>query len=316
VTVAASLSRSSYTHLTPEALEESMDTKVGRRPVVVGYDMFGAGDAAFDWAVHEAERRDAPLHMFVARGVLYNAAPGFGAATPWPADLTGQLVAEARSYAASRAPDATVTIDSALGSPASSLVEASKKADLVVVGRRHHTAVGEAIAGSTSTQVVAHAACPVVVVDREFDCPSTAPIVVAVDGSPANDAALAFAFDRASALSAPLVALHAWWLEVPDRVGISWLSEDKLTSIGDAHERLLEEAVAGWTSKYPDVDVRKVLVRALPVEALVAEAEGAQLIVVGSRGHGGFAGLLLGSVSQGLLHHDRPCPLAVVHSQE
>ncbi len=293
-----------------------MDTMVGRRPVVVGYDTFGSGDAAFDWAVQEAARRDAPLHMFVARGVLYNAAPGFGAASPWPNDLTGELVAEARSYAASRAPDSPVTIDSALGSPASSLVEASHQADLIVVGRRHHTAVGEAIAGSTSTQVVAHAACPVVVVDREFDCPPTAPIVVAVDGSPANDAAIAFAFERASTLSAPLVALHAWWLDVPDRIGVSWLSEDKLTDIGDAHERLLEGAVAAWSAKYPDVDVRKVLVRQLPVEALIAEAEGAQLIVVGSRGHGGFAGLLLGSVSQALLHHDRPCPLAVVHTQE
>lgn len=293
-----------------------MDTKTGRRPVVVGYDAFGAGDAAFDWAVQEAARRDAPLHMFVARGVLYNAAPGFGAATPWPSDLTGQLVAEARSYAASRAPDAKVTVDSALGSPASSLVEASHKAELIVVGRRHHTAVGEAVAGSTSTQVVAHAACPVVVVDHEFDCPPTAPIVVAVDGSPANDAALAFAFERASSLSAPLVALHAWWLDVPDRVGISWLSEDKLTDIGDAHERLLDEAVAGWSAKYPDVAVRKVLVRQLPLEAIIAEAQGAQLIVVGTRGHGGFAGLLLGSVSQALLHHDRPCPLAVVHTQE
>jgi nucleotide-binding universal stress UspA family protein len=59
-----------------------------------------------------------------------------------------------------------------------------------------------------------------------------------------------------------------------------------------------------------------VLVRQLPVEAIIAEAQGAQLIVVGSRGHGGFAGLLLGSVSQALLHHDRPCPLAVVHTQE
>ena len=73
-------------------------------------------------------------------------------------------------------------------------------------------------------------------------------------------------------------------------------------------------ALAGWSAKFPDVSVRTVLRRSLPVEAVMSEAEGAQLIVVGSRGHGGFVGLLLGSVSQGLLHRERPCPLAVVHA--
>lgn len=297
-------------------LEETMDTKAGRRAVVVGYDSFGTGDAAFDWAVHEAARRDAPLHLLVARGVLYNAAPGFGAMSPWPDDLTGELVDEARKYAATHAPGTPVTIDSSLRTAPDMLVEASRQAELVVVGRRHHTPVGEAIAGSTSAQVVAHAACPVVVVDREFDFPPTAPIVVAVDGSPENGAALAFAFERASSLSAPLVALHAWWLDVPDRIGVSWLSQDRLSAVEEAHERVLEAAVAEWSEKFPDVEVRKVLVRDLPVDAVIAEAQRAQLIVVGSRGHGGFAGLLLGSVSQGLLHHERPCPLAVVRAQD
>lgn len=292
-----------------------MDTTVGRRPVVVGYDSSGEGDPAFDWALREAARRDLPVHVLVARGVLYGAAPGIGAATPWPEDFTEEIVAEARSYVEEHAPGTTVVTDSAVGSPASFLVTASRGAELVVVGRHHHTPVGEAFVGSTSAQVVAHAACPVVVVDHKVDCPPTAPIVVAVDGSTTGDAALAFAFERAAELSVPLVALHAWWLDVPDRVGVSWLSEDKLVQVGDAHERLLDEAVAGWSQKYPAVQVRKVLVRELPVGALLAEAKDAQLIVVGSRGHGGFAGLMLGSVSQGLLHRERPCPLAVVHTQ-
>lgn len=293
-----------------------MGTEVSRRPVVVGYDSFGTGSAAFDWAREEAARLDAPLHMVVARGVIYNAAPGFGAATPWPADLTGELVSEARSFAAAHAPGATVTVDSALGSPAGTLVEASRSADLVVVGRRHHTAIGEAIAGSTSAQVVAHAACPVVVVDREFGCSNTDPIVVAVDGSPANDAVVGFAFERASALRAPLTAVHAWWVDTPDRIGVPWLSEDQIDQVRTGAQQLLDHALSGWVEKYPDVDVHRVCARQTPVEAVVAAADGAQLIVVGSRGHGGFAGLMLGSVSQGLLHHDRPCPLAVVHTQK
>jgi nucleotide-binding universal stress UspA family protein len=227
------------------------------------------------------------------------------------------MVSEARSYAAKRAPGTTVTVDSSNDTSASLLVHASHQAALVVVGRRHHSAVGEAFSGSTSAQVVAHAACPVVVVDREQELPITAPIVVAVDGSPANDAAVGFAFERAAALGAPVVAVHAWWVDAPDRIGVSWLSEDQVAELARAEQRVLEEAITTWAAKYPEVAVRKVLARELPVEAVLAEAKEAQLIVTGSRGHGGFVGLLVGSVSQGLLHHhDRPCPLAVVHTDD
>ncbi len=288
-----------------------MDSTPGRR-VVVGYDGSGAGDAAWDWAVDEATRRGLPLSLVVAQGALYSTAPGFGAATLWPEDLTGELLARATRYAAERAPDTTVDVESGLGSPAALLVEASRTAEVVVLGRRRHTVIGEVFAGSTSASVVAHAACPVVVVDRELDRPPTAPIIVAVDGSPQNEAALGFAFERASALSVPLVALHAWWHDVPDRMGSAGLGADRLGAIAEAHERVLEGAVARWSGSFPDVEVRALLVRQWPVEAILAEAPQAQLIVVGSRGHGGFTGLLLGSVSQGLLHHDRPCPLAVV----
>jgi nucleotide-binding universal stress UspA family protein len=135
-----------------------------------------------------------------------------------------------------------VTIESALGTSAASLVEASRKAELVVVGCRHHTLAGEAVAGSTSAQVVAHAACPVV--DRELDRPSTAPIVVAVDGSSANDAAVGFAFERASALGAPVVAVHAWWVDAPDRIGVSLLSEDQIDGLSRGAQQLLDGAVS------------------------------------------------------------------------
>lgn len=290
-----------------------MEPKAGRRPIVVGYDSSSAGQPAFDWALREAQRREVPLHLMVSRGVMYAAAPTVGAASPWPYDITGELVEEAKSFAAARASGVPVVTHSAFGSPASVLVNASNEAAMVVVGRRHHTVLGEAVAGSTSTQVVAHAACPVVVVDQDHDVATDAPIVVAVDGSASNDAALAFAFERAAALGASVVAVHAWWLDVPGRVGGSWLNEDQVEELRKAEQALLDASVATWTDKYPHVPVRRVLTRDLPVDAVLAEAEGAQLVVVGSRGHGGFTGLVLGSVSQGLLHHERPCPLAVVH---
>ncbi len=294
-----------------------MSTNEHARPVVVGYDSSSDGDVAFEWAQQEAERRDAPISLLVARGVMYAAAPGLGATPPWPEGVTGELVQEARDYAAKRASAVSVSVDSSLGSPAAVLVDASADADLVVVGRHPHTAVGEAFWGSTSTQVVAHASCPVVVVDRPVPDSSTAPIVVAVDGSDAGRAALGFAFQRASAAGAPLVCVHAWWIDVPGHLMVAYMNDDMVAKIESGARALLDESLAPWIEKFPDVTVRKVLHRQYPAPAVLAEAGDAQLIVVGSRGHGGFAGLLLGSVSQELLHEqDRPCPLAVVHAED
>jgi len=294
-----------------------MNANEHARPVVVGYDSSKDGDAAFEWARKEAERRHAPLTLLVARGVLYAAAPGLGATPPWPEEVTGELVQEARDYAAKRASGVRVSVDSALGSPAAVLVDASGAADVVVVGRHPHTRVGEAFWGSTSTQVLAHASCPVVIVDRPEPDASTAPIVVAVDGSDAGRAALGFAFERAAAVGAPLVCVHAWWIDVPGHLMVAYMNDDMVARIQSEARTVLDDSLAPWIEKFPHVTVRKVLHRQYAVPALLAEAGDAQLIVVGSRGHGGFTGLLLGSVSQGLLHDQgRPCPLAVVHAKD
>jgi nucleotide-binding universal stress UspA family protein len=291
-----------------------MSTTPDRRRIVVGFDGSEASTAALDWALAEAIRRDLAVHALVAKSIPYSAVPQFGVMGPWPADLSGGLRDAARSRARQRAPHVTFSTEEALGSPAAFLVQASRSADMVVVGRGRHSMLGEAVRGSTSAQVVGHATCPVVVVQSGDSTDLLAPIVVAVDGSDANEQAVAFAFDRAAALGAPVVAVHAWWIDIPDRLGVSALSEDMVTEIERRHRALLDDVLATWSAKYPTVPVQGVMVRDRPVDAVVrAAGYGAQLIVVGSRGHGGFTGLLVGSVSQGLLHHDRPCPLAVVH---
>lgn len=291
-----------------------MSTTAAARPVVVGYDGSPSAEAAFDWAVQEATRRDVPLHVLVARGMLYPVAAGYGLTTPWPEDFDSDLVDQARERVASLGLERTVMVESVAGTPAGFLVDASSGAELVVVGRRRQSALGEAFSGSTSSQVAAHASCPVVIVDQRFDVAPDAPVVVAVDGSSANDPAVGFAFERAAALGASVTAVHSWWVDVPQTFDAPWLSEEKVTEVEEHHRGVLDVALAGWSAKFPEVTVRTALRRSLPVEAVLAEAEGAQLIVVGSRGHGGFVGLLLGSVSQGLLHRERPCPLAVVHA--
>jgi nucleotide-binding universal stress UspA family protein len=162
-----------------------------------------------------------------------------------------------------------------------------------------------------SDQVAQHAPCPVVVV-REPANPAQDRVVVGVDGSADAQRAIGFAFDIAARNNAPLTALYGWPERRPGTVSAR---SPRLGAIGeriDAGERLLAESLAGWAEKYPDVSVIGEAVPVRPARLLVDASEQAALVVVGSRGRGGFAALLLGSVSRAVLHHAR-CAVAVVH---
>ena len=171
--------------------------------------------------------------------------------------------------------------------------------------------------GSVSVQVAAHAHCPVVVVHAlPTPAPEAAPVVVGVDGSDSSTDAIAYAYEQASSRGVGLTVVHAWWLGWPDYVEITsasavWAIDWR--AVAQEEEAVVAESLAGWQEKYPDVTVRRHSVRQLPVEALVDESRKACLVVVGTRGRGGFAGLLLGSVSQGVMHRAH-CPVAIVHT--
>jgi nucleotide-binding universal stress UspA family protein len=74
---------------------------------------------------------------------------------------------------------------------------------------------------------------------------------------------------------------------------------------------MVAEEIAPWREKFPEVEVDSAVVQGHPVELLIGQSRSAQLVVVGSRGHGGFAGLRLGTVSHQLLHH-ADCPVLIV----
>ena len=110
-----------------------------------------------------------------------------------------------------------------------------------------------------------------------------------IDGSPASELATAIAFDEASRRQVGLVALHAWSdLDVTEWPGIDWPATQSMA------EEVLAERLAGWQEQYPDVRVTRTVVQAQPARQIVQQSEEAQLVVVGSRGRGGFAGLLVG----------------------
>jgi nucleotide-binding universal stress UspA family protein len=174
---------------------------------------------------------------------------------------------------------------------------------MVVVGSRGHGWLRRTLLGSVSSGLIRHAHCPVAVIHYEDPSrpqPSGAPVVVGIDGSPVSDAATAVAFEEASLRGAELVAVHAWHdVNVFDVPGVDF------ATIQADGERVLAEQLAGWQQRFPDVTVRRVVVCDRPADQLIEQSHSAQLVVVGSHGRGGFAGMLLGSVSVALVQAAR-----------
>ena len=133
-------------------------------------------------------------------------------------------------------------------------------------------------------------------------------IVVGVDGSPSSMAALRWAVLQAELTGCAVEAVTAWRL--PSRYGFAAVTDRATDFEGDAR-KVLADALNEVSSVEPDVIIRSSVVEGHPAEVLVRAARGADMLVVGSRGHGGFAGALLGSVSQYCVHH-APCPVLVI----
>ncbi len=285
-----------------------------RGAVVVGIDGSGSALQAVRWGAAEAARRHVPLRLVHAfdhavDGVVGR--PGLG--TEFHDLLVAQAhrtLTEAAEVARDTVSGVEVDEQMVVGYPIPVLVDESSRAALVAVGDRGRTRLAELVAGSVPSALAAHGQCPVVVVRGAQPDPAdpARPVVVGIDGTPASEAAIAFAFSTASALHAPLVAVHAWSVPV---IGTVPVPPGVTTTAEAAAEEILAERLAGWGEKYPDVSVRRAVVNEQPARLLVQEAEQAQLVVVGSRGHGHIAGLVLGSVSHALVHRS-PCPVVVV----
>ncbi|WAX82122.1 universal stress protein [Streptomyces sp. KMM 9044] len=284
--------------------------------IVVGVDGSASSLAAVGAAAEEARRRGAGLrvvHAFLwpAMHVPLGASP-LGPPEGGLRTMAEKLVAEAVAHARSVAPDVEVSHAVVTGEPLTVLEAQSRDAELVVVGSRGMGGFIGLLVGSTAVYLASHGQCPVLVV-RETGA-ADGPVVVGVDGSPAGAKAIGFAFAEASLRGAELFALHSWtsWnapAPAPQDERAPYASRPG--ELGAAEERLLSEALAGQQERYPSVKVRHEVVHGGTREALIEASRTAQLLVVGARGRGGFSGLLLGSVSQAMLHHAH-CPVTVV----
>lgn len=131
-------------------------------------------------------------------------------------------------------------------------------------------------------------------------------IVVGVDGSDSSKAALRWAVRQARLTGARVEAVHAW--QYPT-TAYGWAVTE--TNVESVARLRLEEMIAGAAGPDADVEVQPVVQQGHPAQVLLDAARGAELLVVGNRGHGGFAGALLGSVGQHVVQH-AACPVVVV----
>ncbi|ORB82726.1 universal stress protein [Mycobacterium kansasii] len=291
-----------------------MSRDATRYGILVGVDGSKQSDAAVAWATREAILHQLPVTLMhgVAPivvgwpvGQLYTEMP------EWQKDESHAVIERAHqalrdSLGGSGSPDVRAEVVYSNIVPA--LIEASNDAWMTVVGSQGMGALGRTLLGSVSSALLHHAQCPVAVIhsDDGVVADTTAPVVVGIDGSPASEAATALAFDEASRRGVALVALHAWSdVGVFPVLGMDWRDRE------NQGEEVLAERLAGWQEQYPDVQVRRSLVCDKPAHWLLEEAQHAQLLVVGSRGRGGFPGMLLGSVGSAVAHSAK-IPVIVV----
>jgi nucleotide-binding universal stress UspA family protein len=295
---------------------------VADHPIVVGYDGSSGARAALRWALDESAHRGLPVRLVWAVERPLRAVPR----PPLPGDMhsgdvdrTGKhhaaqtllddAVAQARGVVG---PDAEITGVVVEGPPAAVLCDQSEHASLLVLGSRGLGGFTGLFVSSVSAAVAAGASCPLVVV-REDDRgkPAGLPVAVGVDDSADAELAIGFAFEEAALRGTGVLAVRSWAPpHAPWHIDVRPLVAD-VAELETAQRYAVAQALQGWRAKFPGVALTTRLIAGDARHALAAVSHDVQLVVVGSRGHGGFGGLLLGSVSHYLLLH-AACPVAVL----
>ncbi|MFE2994657.1 universal stress protein [Nocardia sp. NPDC059246] len=297
--------------------------RLASAPVVVGVDNSEGSARAVHWAANYAAQWRRRLHIVhgldlvaVSRGVgpYAVAAPSLAEAVK---AAGAAAIARARLAAGDYEPELTVSSAVSTDSPARVLIDLSESAFAVVIGATG-TAGTLSHLGSTLFSVTSHARGAVVVVRPDPDAANavrgSGPVVVGVDGSRVSEAAIGAAFAEASEREVGLVAVHVFsdWDTGQFADAVIPVVTAELAGIEEA---VLAERLAGWQEKYPDVSVSREVFASGPAGRLGELSKTAQLVVVGSRGRGGFLGMLLGSTTQSLVQHAH-CPVMVVHADD
>ena len=274
---------------------------------IIGVDGSEHSKKALAWGLARATERRAQVELLhVADDSFLSESVAFLSEAQKASE---QMLAVESDYAKTIGYVGEITGTAVVGHPIAEVEEASKRADLLVFGAHTGNRFAGSLFGTRTVKIAAVAHCPVAVIPAEYDVRPNAGVVVGVDGSEASQKAIAYAAEEASFRGVPLIAVYAWMPPLTPGLEYLW-SEELVESQRTAAEEAIAIGVAGLAERYPDLEVRREIVQAPPVQALIQMSEGASLVVVGSRGRGGLSRLLLGSVSHGLLQA-LPCPVIV-----
>ncbi|TAP43508.1 universal stress protein [Arthrobacter sp. S39] len=321
----------------PDPARDGGDSSTAPLGIVVGVDGSDHGQCALVWAAREAERRRRPLHIVTAYSVPIFAASGLDGGYATVDDSVIREGAEAIvKQALDKVSGYTIDVDASVenGDAAGVLLEMSESAELLVFGTRGRGGFVGRLLGSVSSALPAHAKCPTVTVPlicsdrlgettedkrikaeqaRSGHQPVENVVVVGVDGSEQARVAVLEAASQAERLGATLRVVCA----VPQYSGsLAWVPApmDRKALFADIRVQL-DAGMAWLKSHYPHLPVESELKDGSPVDVLVESSRHVELIVVGTRGRGGFTGMLLGSTSDGVLHHAKG-PVLVVPDRE
>lgn len=303
----------------PRDLGNGSRTAGSTHPVVVGVDGSLTAVRAARWAAAVAEKLAASLTIVHAKPPLGKHLLGNVAHVREPQmnarrESAEDILAAAELAVRGQFKDlfvATLRVDS---SPDEALVELSSRARLLVLGSDEVTLGAAILVGSTTTSVATHSICPVVAWRGDATELTRQPIVLGVDHDHDSRVAVTAAFELAHQLGLGITAVHCW--SAPRRVGDVTLPIMIDSNTFESDERQhLSDSLAPLINLYPDVEVTQIVDPDKPIRALLRYADGAQLIVVGSRGRGLLAGALLGSTGLNLLHHSA-VPVMICSSAE
>ena len=284
--------------------------ETGTGDVVAALDSTTHDEVVAAWAAAEAERSDCALRLVSVVDAAQQMVP-YEALVAGSPSLTEQVDADTRRHVDQVAetlrgttPGLRVVTEVLWGSPAAGLVESSQGARLLVTGSPAHAGIGSVV-----VPVMAHAHCPVVIVPDGSRTGRPRTAVVGVDGSDPSRHALAHALSTVESVGGSVTAVAAWRPEIEAEMLITYVMSDTVPEIDARYAALLDGVIAEVAPRFPGVEVTP-LVRhghTAPVLLEVAKEQDADLVVVGSRGRGGFTGLLLGSVSRRVAARaDRP----------
>lgn len=296
---------------------DQADRTATRPGVLVAIDGSDNAQTALAWAAAEAQLREVPLtivhcYHWPSSGLGAMEAVGFlmEALAAESADVLDRAAATVAGWAS----EIEVRTESVMGSPVPALVERSRDEQLVVVGSRGLGGFAGMMLGSVSTGVLAHALCPIVVVRSDRQPRQDDPVVVGIDGSEASTAALTEAMAFAQRRGCRVVVVHAWLgpeQALTGRRRAQAAESDYDEAWGDAVAAAVDDQLRPVRKHFPEVPVEIAISRGRATQALLHQAQGAQLLVLGTRGRGEIKSVILGSTSRAMAQHS-PCPVMVV----